>query len=152
MRIKILLLALFAATTIQGQIDSLRIIVDDNVSSKSIIINKGRKALLDNFIENDKDKVIKIKRYLAGVEKEGRYYGLYTYELWYLLYWTQEYKELADSIADYNAMNYSSDNTIAPIMDELFTELARELWLERKKIQQQIAEADLDEETRGILL
>ena len=152
MRITILLFALFVVTNIQGQIDSLRIIVDDDLSSTSIIINKGRKSLLDNFIENNKDEVIKIRRYLAGVEKEGRYYGLYTYELWYLLYWTQEYEELADSIADYDAKNYSSDNTISPIMDELFNELELVLWLERKKIQQQIADADLDEETRVILM
>ncbi len=75
---------------------------DENI----VLIEKGRKLLIQKFKEKDFEKVLEIKDYLLE-QTPPSYAAFTTFELIYLMYWTQEYKSLGDSILKYNSVLYS---------------------------------------------
>jgi hypothetical protein len=121
------------------QVDSVERQILSYENSKSVTISKGRSLLLDKFLENDMAKVKEIKNYLIEKGEDENYIALYTAEYWLILYWTNEYEELLESIKKINLNPttqyqiypryvrgyYSSriDTRIAPLPDMLYNKL-----------------------------
>ena len=89
---------ILASTSLFGQNDSLKNEILDYSNTKTELISKGRTLLLDKFLEGDYSKVKEIKNYLINDVENDDYLVLYPAEYWMILYWTQEYKELLNSI------------------------------------------------------
>lgn len=92
-----------------SQIDSTEMQILNYSNSKSVIISKGRSLLLDKFLENDIDKVKEIKNYLINKGNDEDYIALFTTEYWLILYWTNEYEELLNSIVQYDSVKKEND-------------------------------------------
>jgi hypothetical protein len=73
-----------------GQNDSLRNEILRYQDTKSEIISKGRKLLLDAFMQEDFGKVKEVKGYLVTTAKDD-FVAFYPYEYLLLSYWTQEF-------------------------------------------------------------
>ena len=65
-RFQITLILLIFSNCLYSQVDSIKSQILDYEDSKSTIISKGRKLLLDKFIEGDLMKVKEIKDYLIN--------------------------------------------------------------------------------------
>lgn len=103
---KILLLTLFVLFTnsISSQIDSIQEAILAHEETKSILIAKGRSILLDKFVEAKIGEVKKIKDYLVNEVENDDYLALYPAEHWTILYWTEEYEKLLESIGNYDSI------------------------------------------------
>ncbi|MDD4756584.1 MAG: hypothetical protein PHG29_10945, partial [Prolixibacteraceae bacterium] len=75
-KLKITLLLLTLSNCLFSQVDSIESQILNYEDSKSTIISKGRKLLLDKFVEEDLKKVREIKDYLVKTEDEN-YIALY---------------------------------------------------------------------------
>ncbi|MDR0518205.1 MAG: hypothetical protein LBH25_14315 [Fibromonadaceae bacterium] len=79
-------------------------IFNQSKHEKSEIIAKGRSLLLEKFLNNELNEVKEIKDYLKNIEKE--YYSVfYDTEYWLILYWTNEYDELLNSVKTLKSQN-----------------------------------------------
>lgn len=81
---------LFSTATAFAQIEN------EIDQSKSEQIRKGRQYLLEKFLDRDYDKVKEIKDYLLSLETDD-YQAFEYYELWYIMFWTQEFDALTES-------------------------------------------------------
>ncbi len=80
--------------------------------------------LLDNFIEGEFSKVREIKNYLVKEVGNDDYAPFYPTEYWLLLYWTQDYDELLESISSFDSLKIASyRKKILPAEDLLFNKL-----------------------------
>lgn len=134
-----------------GQMDSIKSQIMHYEESKSSIISKGRRLLLDKFVEGDINKVKEIKDYLIDIEDDN-YLTFYTAEYWFILYWTNDYIELAEDIQHFDASKIENDQTkIAPLNDKLYEKLLDKTFEFESQIKERIQNAELDEETKQIL-
>ena len=119
-----IVIILFITTELYGQNDTIFSILKDYEHSKSELILKSRRLILDKFIEGDYQKVKEIKDYLTLKVEDEDYLTLYPGEYWLILYWTQEYKNLLESF-QHLLTPQSSDyqRKIAPQDDFLFDKL-----------------------------
>lgn len=85
--------------------------------SKSEIIAKTRRLLLDKFVENDLVRVKVIKDYLLSFDDEN-YITLYPQEYWLLSFWTHEYKDILETISKTDTL-IKQRNRIPPSKDFL---------------------------------
>ncbi|PID69052.1 MAG: hypothetical protein CR968_00105 [Flavobacteriia bacterium] len=150
-RFTILLILIFFLTFVFSQNDSIKSLIIDYDASKSTFISKGRKLLLDKFIEGDLKTVKNVKNYLIEIE-DDEYFALYPDEYWFILYWTNEYKELSESIKQLDSASIKSYRTrIRPSDDRLHIKL-REKSLEKNiQLKTQLQNAGLDAETKEML-
>lgn len=145
------LILLLFSNCLYSQIDSIKSQILDYEDSKSTIISKGRKLLLDKFIEGDLMKVKDIKDYLIKTEDEN-YFAFYPAEYWFVLYWTKDYLELAESIQSFDSAKVASYNIrIRPLNDMLYDKLKEKAFNNEALIKEQIQVSDLDSETKQIL-
>lgn len=93
-------LLLFIASTfyVNGQNVNIQNEILNDTASKSEIIFKSRRLLLDKFIEGDFEKVKRIKDYLKNEVENQDYITLYPIEYWLILYWTRDYKGILEDI------------------------------------------------------
>lgn len=149
--LKILLLVLLFSNGLYSQIETIKSQILDCEDSKSMIISKGRTLLLDKFMAGDLNKVDEIKDYL--IENEGDdYFAFYPAEYWFILYWTEDYEELAESLQQFNATNIDGYNTrIAPLHDMLYTKLNEKSIDNEATLKKQIQDAEIDTETKQVL-
>lgn len=148
---KISLFLIVFSNTVYSQIDSIKTQILQNEDSKSTIISKGRKLLLDKFVEGDLKKVKEIKDYLIKTE-DTDYFAFYPVEYWLILYWTNDYSELAESIQQSDSVKFASYNTrIRPLNDMLYYKLVEKSFSDEAQLKKQIQESDLDAETKKIL-
>lgn len=84
-RFQIALILLIFSNCLYSQVDSIKSQILNYEDSKSAIISKGRKLLLDKFIEGDLMKVKEVKDYLINTEDEN-YIAFYPSEYWFILY------------------------------------------------------------------
>lgn len=76
-------LSVFLWTGVAGQTDSLRKEILNYQDSTAEITSKGRKLILDKFLENDKKKVNELLDYLRSIEKDQDFLAFYPLEKWF---------------------------------------------------------------------
>ena len=149
---KITLILVLFSNCLFSQVDSIKSQIMQYEDSKSTIISKGRKLLLDKFIDGDLTKVREIKNYLVKTEDDN-YIALYPEEYWFVLYWTKDYLELAENIQNFDSAKVDSYYTkIRPLNDMLYIKLNEKSFENESQIKKQIQESDLDSETKQILI
>ena len=152
---KLIITAILTSVVFQtfSQIDSLQKQILSYDDSKSVIISKGRNMLLDKFMENDFEKVREIKNYLIEKAEDDNYIALYPYEYWLILYWTNEYQELSNSIKALDSTAITSYSTrIRPFEDALIAQLLLKSRDHSQKIKNQIQYSSIDIEMKNFLL
>ena len=148
---EILLIFVLFSNCIYSQVDSIKTQILDYEDSKSTIISKGRKLLLDKFIDGDLKKVDEIKDYLIKTE-DNDYFAFYPEEYWFILYWTKDYTELAENIQQFDSAKVASYNTrIGPLNDKLYDKLKEKTFSNETTIKRQIQDAEIDSETKQVL-
>ncbi|NLB26443.1 MAG: sialate O-acetylesterase [Bacteroidales bacterium] len=134
-----------------SKVDTIESQILNYEDSKSVIISKGRKFLLDKFIEGDLNKVREIKDYLVKTEDEN-YIALYPAEYWFILYWTRDYTELAEDIQNFDSARIAGYNQrIRPLNDLLFDKLREKSFENELHIKKQIQESKEDLKIKQIL-
>ncbi|MDP1725945.1 MAG: hypothetical protein Q8M15_04120 [Bacteroidota bacterium] len=152
-RLTISIILILVTTSIYSQVDSLEKQILNYEDSKSTIISKGRNLLLDRFIENDINKVKEIKNYLIKKGDDKNYFAFYPVEYWFILYWTNEYEELANNIKAFDSIKVASYNErIKPPDDKLYERLKIKSQENAAKIMNQIQIADINAESKKFLL
>jgi len=135
-----------------GQVDSTGKQILNYDDSKSVIISKGRNLLLDKFLENDFEKVKEVKDYLIEKAEDENYFAFYPVEYWLILYWTNEYEELLNSISTFDSTTIASYHTrIRPSQDMLSAKLRLKSNENVTKIIMQIQFSDIEIEKKKIL-
>lgn len=151
-KFKLILVLLLSSNYIFSQVDSIKTQILEYEDTKSIIISKGRKLLLDKFIEGDLQKTREIKDYLMQTEDED-YIALYPAEYWFTLYWTGEYIKLANDIQNFDSARIVSyESRIHPDKDMLFDKLKEKTVENEALIKKQVQNSALDTETKQILI
>jgi hypothetical protein len=135
-----------------GQNDTIRNEILNNSDSKSEIISKGRRLLLDKFIEGDIQKVKEIKDYLINDVENADYVAFYPIEYWLLLYWTQEYDELTESITGFDSFKSDTfEKSIKPQDDFLFEKVRSKTRDSKFILQIFIEDSDLEDVDKAFL-
>ena len=135
-----------------SQVDSTERQILNYDDSKSVIISKGRSLLLEKFLENDMDKVTEIKNYLLERGEDENYIAFYPAEYWFVLYWTNEFEELSNSIVKYDSTKIASYYTrIRPSQDMLYAKLLLKSRENVQTIKNLIQKADISTEMRDFL-
>ena len=116
----ILMLSVFT----MAQNDTLYKEIMNYSDSKTDIIIRGRKMVLDKFLENDWAKVKQVKDYLANTVSDRDYSVFYPAELWLIEYSTQEYSVLLSSINSFDKEKEDpSGSKIYPSYDLLYKKM-----------------------------
>ena len=133
------------------QTDSLRSEILRYKDEKEETIIKGRKLTLARFMENDKNKVSELLKYLETQENED-YLIFYPAEKWLLYYWTQQYKKVMKGVEDINSTYFTEMNRkIKPPKDLLPIKIREKLFQQRQEIKQQIFQSTLTEPEKKFL-
>lgn len=149
--IKIAFYLIFSSNYLYGQIDSTESRILNYENSRSGLISKNRRLLLDTFIEGDIQTVKKIKDLLIKNE-DDTYYALYPPEYWLILYWTTDYTELAEHIQKFDSARAVSYRTrIGPLHDMLYVKLEEKSFDNEVQLKNQIQLSPLDSETKQAL-
>lgn len=121
--------------------------------TQSELISKGRRMLLDKFLEGDIAKVKEVKDYLLSEVQDEDYIALYPGEQWMMMYWTGEYEELADTILKVNQEFIEKlQIKIAPERDFLYTKLIERSWNNLPMLEEKINNTTLDVKSKDFLL
>ena len=148
---KIALVLILFSNYLYSQVDSIKSQILDYDDSKSTIILKGRRLLLDKFIEGDLKEVKKIKDFLIKTE-DNNYFAFYPSEYWFILYWTKDYTELLESIQKFDSAKVASYSTrIRPLNDMLYNKLKEKSFIKEVELKRQIQESELDSEKKQVL-
>lgn len=139
------MLFLFSTATAFAQIEK------EIDQSKSEQIRKGREYLLEKFLDRDYDKVKEIKDYLLGLETDD-YKALALFELWHILFWTQEFDALTESFRQIDsAFAANQEKTVIPPRDQLREQLYRRGVEDEHILRFNLQEAQLPAEDEAFL-
>lgn len=139
------MLILFSTATAFAQIEK------EIDQSKSEQIRKGREYLLEKFLDRDYDKVKEIKDYLLGLETDD-YKALALFELWHILFWTQEFDALTESFRQIDsAFAANQEKTVIPPLDQLRGQLYRRGIEDEHLLRFNLQEAQLPAEDEAFL-
>lgn len=139
------MLFLFSTATTFAQIEK------EIDQSKSEQIRKGREYLLEKFLDRDYDKVKEIKDYLLGLETDD-YKALALFELWHILFWTQEFNALTESFRQIDsAFAANQEKTVIPPLDQLRGQLYRRGIEDEHLLRFNLQEAQLPAEDEAFL-
>ena len=148
MKIKMLfigMLLLFSTATAFAQIEK------EIDQSKSEQIRRGREYLLEKFLDRDYEKVKEIKDYLLGLETDD-YKALALFELWHILFWTQEFDALTESFRQVDsAFAAKQEKTVIPPRDQLREQLYRRSMEDEHLLRFNLQEAHLPAEDEAFL-
>lgn len=121
--------------------------------SKSQLISKGRRLLMDKFLEGDLEKVKEVKDYLLREVENEDYVALYPGEKWMIMYWTGEYERLQESILGFNQDSIANyQRKIFPEQDLLYPKLIERSWEELIMLEYNIDRSELDQQAKDFLL
>lgn len=135
-----------------AQTDSLRREILNYRESKTETIGKGRRLLLEKFLEGDKQKVQEIFRYLVENEEDEDYLAFYPHEKLLLYYWTEQYSPILKGLANFDSVITATVNTqIRPREDMLYPKLAGYFLEMRAEIKSKIHFSDLSESEKELL-
>ena len=141
------MLLLFSTATAFAQIEN------EIDQSKSEQIRKGRDYLLEKFLDRDYDKVKEIKDYLLGLETDD-YKAFKYYELWYIMFWTQEFDALAESFRQADSAFFANQLKKAILTsgpDGLGYQLFQRNYMDEHLLRCHIQNANLSEEDKAFL-
>ena len=139
------MLLLFSTATAFAQIEK------EIDQSKSEQIRKGREYLLEKFLDRDYEKVKEIKDYLLGLETDD-YKALALFELWHILFWTQEFDALTESFREVDsAFAANQEKTVIPPRDQLREQLYRRSIEDEHLLRFNLQEAHLPAEDEAFL-
>lgn len=152
---KKLILVAFATLTgivVYAQTDSTQIHNPVSVEFKSQAIEKSRRMLLDQFIENNMYGVMTEVNYLMGLDDEN-YIALYPQEFWLLSYWMKDYTAILKTIATPDSvMIHSKVKRIPPANDYLTTKLIEKSKDKESLLIDDISNAILTKEEKDLLI
>jgi hypothetical protein len=121
--------------------------------SRSQLISKGRRLIMDKFLEGDIEKVKEVKDYLIKEVQNEDYVALYPGELWMIMYWTGEYEELPETILQINKEFLEKfQRRIIPERDLLYTKLVERSWEQLQLLEDKILNSSLDTASKDFLL
>ena len=136
-----------------AQRDSLQNEILNYDDGKSELISKGRRMLLDNFIDENLEKVKEVKDYLTREVENDDYMAFYPAEYWFILYWTKEYQQLLTSVIQFdesfaNSMRYK----IKPVNDLLYSKLLAKSIGFKDYLVAKLHESSLTDEEKDFLI
>lgn len=121
-------------------------------NSKSDIILKGRRMLLDKFVEGDIDQVKVIKDYLCNEVEDNDYLAFYPVEYWLILYWTQEYETLATHILNFETDGMSTfKKQIKPMSMGVYEKILDKTRASKELLELEVLNSSVSEENKAFL-
>jgi len=126
-----------------------------NEITRSEQITKYRRVLLDKFVEKDLKAVKQITFTMMKNLDDTNYVALFPAEYWMLLYWTQDYMELARTLELTDVVKEkmeASIKRIPPSMDFLYERLKRATKGSKDELISQLQSADIDIEIQEFLI
>lgn len=121
--------------------------------TRSQLISKGRKLLMDKFLEGDIEKVKEVKDYLLREVQNEDYVALHPAEVWMIMYWTGEHEQLPEAIQQFNQESLGTyQRKIFPEPDMLFTKLVEKSWDNLQMLEDAVLNSTLDLPTKDFLL
>lgn len=151
---KIMLAAfvIFISTASYSQNDSTKIFSNSSGESRSEMIAKSRRVLLDAFIEKNFFKVMNEMEYLMTQDDEN-YIALYPQEYWLLSYWIKDYNAILMTInAPDSGMLNSKVKRIPPQNDYLTTKVIEKTRENEGSLTEDINKSLMNEEEKDFLL
>ncbi len=135
-----------------GQNEAIQNEILNYSDSKSDMIIKGRRLLLDKFLEGDYQKVKEVKDYLKTELENEDYAALYPIEYWLILYWTQDYQELIKNMNELEAPQRANfARKIKPPYDLLFEKIRDHSLTSQLFLQTQVKHAELEQMDKDFL-
>ncbi|MDT0675803.1 hypothetical protein [Autumnicola musiva] len=146
-------LCLFIPGFLMAQNKDLEREIKNYSDSKSQLISRGRKLLLDTFLEGNISKVRDVKDYLLNEVEDEDYAALYPGEEWTILYWTGEYYGLISAVTDFDENNYTEyQRKVLPPQDQLYLKLLERSMDSIEFLENKILSSDINEEEKDFLL
>jgi hypothetical protein len=138
---------------LSGQDNSIQKEILNYSNTESEIILKGRRLLLERFLEGDYEKVREIKDYLISAIPAEDYIIFYPPEYWLILHWTREYDYLLESINSTRPANMpENQRKIKPQYDLLFEKMVDKSRQSRSIIEAGIINSDIGTIEKDFLL
>lgn len=135
-----------------AQTDSLRREILNYRESKTETIGKGRRLILDKFLEGDQQKVQEIFKYLIENEEDEDYLAFYPHEKLLLYYWTEQYAPILQALANFDSVVTATVHTqIRPREDMLYPKLGAYFLEKQAEAKSKIHFSDLSESEKEIL-
>lgn len=136
-----------------GQNDSIQQEILNYSESRTELISKGRRFLLEKFLEGDLEKVEQVKDYLLQEVQNEDYLALYPGEHWLILYWTGEHEELLPIISSFGEQEMKEfQKMIKPNYDMLYDKLREKSRDSLAQLQAAVLNSRLKEEDHDFLL
>ncbi len=121
--------------------------------SKSDIISKARKLMLDKFTAGDMAKVREVKDYLLYQVEDADYAAFYPLELWLILYSTNDFAELIQNIQEADSLKMASfRNKIKPSPDQLFEKVRQKTRDNKLQLETEISNSGLMKTDKDFLI
>lgn len=120
-------------------------------NTKSVLIEKGRRLLLDKFIEGDYKAVDELEKGLNKKFHNEDYLVFYPVEEWLIKYWTKDYKNLIHTAWAIDSINASIRQTILPERDDLFMKLREKSYLKKSMLIDSINNSTLADNNKEFL-
>lgn len=147
------ILVLLLAVPGFGQNDSIQQEILNYSESKTELISKGRRFLLEKFLGGDMEKVKQIKDYLVQEVQNEDYLALYPGEHWLILYWTGEHEELLPLLSSFGEEEMAElQKKIKPNHDMLYDKLTEKSRNSLAQLQASVLDSELKDEDYDFLL
>lgn len=135
-----------------AQQDSIHKEILNYSDSRPELIRKGRNFLLERFLEGDFEKVRELKSYLLNDVENKDYAAFYPVENWLLMYWTEEYDELLNSVVNFGEPEIQQFQImIKPESDMFYPKIRLESIHALEQLKYRLHLSDLSEEEQDFL-
>ncbi|CAM4232071.1 hypothetical protein [Gillisia limnaea] len=146
-------LFLLFTIVLPAQVKDLEQEIMNYQESRSQLISKGRRLLLDKFMEGDIEKVKEVKDYLLNEVQNEDYVALFPGEVWMIMYWTGEHEDLPGKIVRFERDSMANyQRKIFPDRDLLYTKLIERSWEQLQMLEDKILDSSLDTASKDFLL
>ena len=95
----VIIVPMFLFLPARGQNDSILQVIMNYPESKSDLISKARRLIMDKFLENDMVSVISVKHYVENELEDENYVGLKSLEKIFIDFWAADYPPILGYIA-----------------------------------------------------
>lgn len=152
MRNLLILFLIFSSLDSVGQNDGIQNEILNYSDSKSELIVKGRRLLLDKFLVGDYEKVRELKDYLKWAVENQDYVAFYPIEYWLILHWTQEYTELIDHVVGFDTPEIAQfKRKMIPPYDLLFEKIRHQSRVSELQLQAAIYKSNMEDVEKDFL-
>ena len=152
-RVNLAILLVFLPVMLFAQDKDLEREIMEYSGNQSQLIPKGRKLLMDKFLEGDIEKVKRLKDYLLKEAQNEDYVALYPGEQWMIMYWTGEHEQLKEAILQFTPEPPETyQRKIFPEEDLLYTKLLERSWENLPMLEDKILNSHLELQAVDFLL